>query len=138
MADARTWRVVRSWRLTRFLTWAVAASIVSVAPVSAQQTEADTNAITPAMVDLGRAVFHGKGMCFACHGQSLEGTQVAPTLKPHAWRDAKNGDYSAMMDVITKGVASTAMVASPGGVSRAEAASVAAYIWSVNNRKAKP
>lgn len=127
----------RDRRLTRILTWAAAAALAGAAPVTAQQAAADTNAITPAMVDLGRAIFHGKGMCFACHGQALEGTQVAPTLKSHAWRDAKNGDYGPLLDVITKGVPSTAMVATPGGISRAEATSVAAYIWSVNNRKAK-
>ncbi len=59
----------------------------------------DTSAITPAMVDLGRAIFHGKGTCFACHGQKLEGSQIAPTLKPHAWRDAKNGEFAAMYRV---------------------------------------
>ena len=112
--------------------------VFSAVPMAAQQAAApDTSAITPAMVDLGRAIFHGKGMCFACHGAALEGTQVAPTLKPHAWRDAKNGDYGAIVDVIAKGVASTAMVSFPGGISRAEATAVAAYIWSVNNRKAK-
>jgi len=30
------------------------------------------------------------------------------------------------------------MVALPGGLSRAEALNVASYIWSVNNRQAKP
>ncbi|HEX7545380.1 MAG TPA: hypothetical protein VF368_01550, partial [Gemmatimonadaceae bacterium] len=39
-----------------------------------QQQEADTSKITPAMVDAGRAIFHGKGTCFACHGMQLEGT----------------------------------------------------------------
>ncbi len=117
----------------------VALAMAWTSPVLAQQAvAADTSAIVPAMVDLGRAVFHGKGMCFACHGQALEGTQVAPTLKAHVWRDAKNGDYAAIIDVITKGVPSTAMVSLPGGITRAEATSVAAYIWSVNNRKAKP
>ena len=90
------------------------------------------------MVDLGRAIFHGKGMCFACHGPSLEGTQIAPTLRPHAWRDAKNGDYNNIMYVVSHGVPGTAMVALPGGITPAEVQSVAAYIWSVNNRKAKP
>src|SRR6478752_7743534 len=32
-----------------------------------QQTQPDTTAITPAMVDLGRAIFHGKGTCYAFH-----------------------------------------------------------------------
>lgn len=106
--------------------------------VTAQQVAPDTNAITPAMVDLGRAVFHGKGTCFACHGAQLEGTQIAPTLKAHAWRDAKNGQLDELFRVLSHGVPSTVMVAFPGGISRTEALNVAAYIWSVNNRSAKP
>ncbi len=78
-------------------------------------TQPDTSAITPAMVDLGRAIFHGQGTCFACHGQKLEGSQIAPTLMPHAWRDAKNGEFAAIYYVATHGVPSTLMVAYPGG-----------------------
>lgn len=98
----------------------------------------DTAAITPAMVDLGRAIFHGKGTCFVCHGQNLEGGQVAPTLKSHAWRDAKNGDFAAIYYVATHGVPSTLMVSHPGGISNAEALAVASYVWSVGQGKAKP
>jgi mono/diheme cytochrome c family protein len=100
--------------------------------------EPDANAITPAMVDLGRAIFHGKGTCFACHGAALEGTQVAPTLKTHAWRDAKKGEYAAIFGVITKGVSGTVMVALPGGISKSEALSVASYVWEVGQQKTKP
>ena len=98
----------------------------------------DTSAITPAMVDLGRAIFHGKGTCFACHGQKLEGTQIAPTLKSHAWRDAKNGEFAQIFRVATHGVPSTLMVAYPGGISAAEALAVASYVWSVGKGKVKP
>lgn len=98
----------------------------------------DTTAITPAAVDIGRAIFHGKGTCFMCHGAQLEGTQVAPTLKAHAWRDAKEGKFDEIFRVATHGVPSTVMVAFPGGISRTEALDVASYIWSVNHRKAKP
>jgi mono/diheme cytochrome c family protein len=98
----------------------------------------DTTAITPAMVDLGRAIFHGKGMCKACHGEKLEGGQIAPTLKAHAWRDAKNGEFAAIYYVATHGVPSTLMVSHPGGISNAEALAVASYVWSVGQGKAKP
>jgi mono/diheme cytochrome c family protein len=104
----------------------------------AQQTILDTAAITPQAIDAGRAMFHGKGTCFACHGAQLEGTQLAPTLKSHAWRDAKNGQLDEIFRVVTHGVPSTVMVAFPGGISRADALNVASYIWSVNNRNAKP
>jgi mono/diheme cytochrome c family protein len=98
----------------------------------------DTSAITPAMVDLGRAIFHGKGTCFACHGERLEGSQIAPTLKSHAWRDAKNGDFAEIYRVATHGVPSTLMVAYPGGITPAEAKAVASYVWSVGQGKVKP
>jgi len=116
----------------------VVGALVVPHQVTAQDAAPDTNAVTPAMVDLGRAIFHGKGTCFACHGTQLEGTQLAPTLKAHAWRDAKNGQLDEIFRVVTHGVSGTVMVALPGGISRPEALNVAAYIWSVNNRKAKP
>ena len=117
----------------------LAAAVCLTSTVHAQAvTDADTASLTPAMVDLGRAIFHGKGMCFACHGAALEGTQMAPTLKGHVWRDAKGGGYSAIVGVLLKGVSSTAMVSLPGGISEAEAKSVAAYVWSVSHRAAKP
>jgi mono/diheme cytochrome c family protein len=98
----------------------------------------DTAAITPEMVDLGRAIFHGKGTCFACHGQKLEGGQIAPTLKPHAWRDAKNGEFANIYYVATHGVPGTLMVSHPGGISSEEALAVASYVWSVGQGKTKP
>ena len=115
------------------------ALLVTAGTAAAQQSpEPDTLTITPAMVGAGRAIFHGKGSCFACHGAKLEGTQVAPTLIKKVWRDAKGGDYKAIFFIITHGVPSTVMVAFPGGVTRPEAMSLAAYIWSINNRQEKP
>jgi mono/diheme cytochrome c family protein len=103
-----------------------------------QGTAPDTSAITPAMVDLGRAIFHGKGTCHVCHGEKLEGTQIAPTLKTHAWRDAKNGEFANIYYVATHGVPSTLMVSHPGGISDTEALAAASYVWSVGQGKAKP
>lgn len=115
--------------------------LLTAGSAAAQQsapTQPDTAAITPVMVDAGRAIFHGKGTCFACHGMRLEGTQIAPTLIKTVWKDAKGGDLKAIHYVATHGVAGTLMVPFPGGITAAEAVSVASYIWSVNNRKVKP
>jgi mono/diheme cytochrome c family protein len=98
----------------------------------------DTASITPAMVDAGRALFHGGGTCFACHGAKLEGTQLAPTLIKTVWKDAKNGELGNIFNVVTRGVPGTLMVAFPGGISKGDAANAAAYVWSVNHRGAKP
>ena len=116
--------------------WLLVATLAAPYGLAAQQP--DTMSITPQAVDAGRAIFHGRGTCFACHGALLEGTQLAPTLKSHAWRDAKNGQLDEIFRVVTHGVPSTVMVALPGGISRADALNVASYIWSVNNRNARP
>jgi mono/diheme cytochrome c family protein len=98
----------------------------------------DTSAIPPDMVAAGRRIFHAQGTCFACHGSQLEGGPIAPTLKPHAWRDAKDGGLSAIFYVVTHGVRGTVMVSHPGGISDADAVRAAVYIWSVGHRGAKP
>lgn len=98
----------------------------------------DTTAITPEMISAWRAVFHGQGSCFACHGASLEGGAIAPTLKPHAWKDAKSGGHPATYGVITHGVPRKAMVSHPGGISDADAVRGATCIWSVGRRGVKP
>lgn len=103
-----------------------------------QASAPDSSAVTPATVELGRAIFHGQGTCFVCHGPKLEGTQIAPTLMPHAWRDAKNGDLTEIYRVATHGVPSTLMVAYPGSISPAQAKAVASYVWSVSRGKVKP
>lgn len=90
------------------------------------------------MVAAGRAIFHGKGTCFACHGMQLEGSQMAPTLKPHKWRDAKNGDLPEIFRIVTHGVPGTLMVAFPAGITRGDARNVASYVWSVTRGKVQP
>ena len=117
----------------------VASFATAQAPAAGQQhVLPDTNAIPPAMIDAGRKIFHGHGTCFACHGMNLEGGPIAPTLKEHSWKDAKNGDLSAIYYVVSHGVKGTAMVAHPGGIADADAVNVAAYVWSVGHRATKP
>lgn len=90
-----------------------------------------------AAISAGRLVFHGQGTCAVCHGQKLEGG-VGPTLKAHAWKDAKGGDEPAIYAVVTHGVPNTAMVSHPGGISDAQAVQVATYVWAVSHGKATP
>lgn len=95
------------------------------------------DSVDASVVAAGRAVFHGAGTCVACHGQKLEGG-VGPTLRAHAWKDAKGGDETAIYAVITHGVPNTAMVAHPGGINNTQARQVATYIWAVSHDKATP
>ena len=121
-----------------FALGAAAFSAVDQAPAVQVPALPDTSAIPPEMVSAGRRIFHGQGTCFACHGMNLEGGPIAPTLKPHAWKDAMGGELSAIYYVDTHGVRGTVMVAHPGGISDADAVRVAVYIWSVDHDRAKP
>lgn len=110
------------------------------APASAPRAaSADTApAVSAAAIAAGRGIFHGAGTCFACHGASLEGGPIAPTLRSHPWKDAHGGTLEAIYSVIAHGVPNTAMVAHPGGISDADAHNVAAYVWAVSQGRAKP
>ena len=46
----------------------------------------DSTMLTTAMVDAGRKIFHGRGTCFGCHGDKLQGGPVAPALTGRSWR----------------------------------------------------
>ena len=43
-------------------------------------TAPDSAMLTPAIIDAGRKVFHGRGSCSACHGDKLQGGPIAPAL----------------------------------------------------------
>jgi mono/diheme cytochrome c family protein len=130
-----------SGTLAGLLALSLAAAPAAVARAQGRDAAAappDTGSITPAMIASGRALFHGSGGCHNCHGEKLEGTPVAPTLRAHKWRDAVDGTLPELYRVITHGVDGTAMVPRPGGISDPQAAALASYVWAVNNRGAKP
>ncbi len=103
----------------------------------ATAADSDTAAqITEAMIDAGRKIFHGPGSCFACHGQNLQGTAIAPRLSDSTWKNG-DGSYADIVKIITNGVPGTAMVSHPGGISDQQLLKVAAYVWAVSHGKAK-
>ena len=119
--------------------FAAATALTILSGVAPAQTSAvpDSNSVNAKTINAGREVFRGHGGCVVCHGPNLEGI-VGPTLKAHKWKDAENGDYTAIIRVVSKGVPGTVMVSHPNGVSDAQIATVAAYIWAVNHGRAKP
>ena len=108
--------------------------------VRVDTTGTDGADVSSKAIDAGRAVFHGQGGCIACHGMNMQGSAIAPPLdkKGKAWLAAKGGTYDEILRVIVKGVPATAMLARPNGISDQAANNVAAYIWAVNNKGAKP
>ena len=92
---------------------------------------------TPEMIDAGRTLYAGAGICFACHGATLEGTAIAPSLADATWKNA-NGSYASILTVVRNGLAGTAMAAYPAGITDEQAQAVSAYVWAVAQGRTEP
>jgi mono/diheme cytochrome c family protein len=99
--------------------------------------EPDPTMLSPAMVDAGRKIFHGKGTCSGCHGDKLQGGPVAPALTGPSWRHI-TGTFDAIIDRVDNGLPGTLMVPHPGGISESQVFLVASYIYAVSHQKTKP
>lgn len=96
--------------------------------------------VTQEMVEQGRQIFHGQGICFTCHGQNGQGTQLAPSLVDAEWFwITPDGDrYQQMLTVIRTGVPTPRQYPAPmppmGGVNLNEdqLRSAAAYVYSLD------
>jgi mono/diheme cytochrome c family protein len=111
-----------------------AAQVVDTASKGA---EPDAAMPTPATVDAGRKIFHGKGTCSGCHGDKLQGGPVAPALTGPSWRHI-TGTFEAIIDRVDNGLPGTLMVPHPGGITEAQVFLVASYIYAVSHQKTKP
>lgn len=101
---------------------------------------ADGASVTDKMIAAGRAIYHGKGGCMACHGMNMQGSAIAPPLDKQGkpWMAATGGTFDKILYVVEHGVPNTAMLAHPNGISHQEASEAAGYVWAVNHRKIKP
>ncbi len=97
----------------------------------------DSALLTPAAIDAGRKIFHGKGTCHACHGDKLKGGPIAPALVGPKWRHI-DGSFEAIVNRIDKGLTGTLMTPRPGGISESDVRMVAAYIYAVSHGQVKP
>lgn len=96
---------------------------------------------TRAQVELGAAVFHGKGgaTCTSCHGAHGEGTALGPALSGHHWLWG-DGSYEAIAGVVQAGVPQPKKYHAPmppmGGaqLSGEQVSAVAAYVWAISHR----
>lgn len=111
----------------------------AAAAAATAATQPDTSAITPELIERGRKLYRGKGLCATCHGMKLEGTPIATAHRKDAgWKYAKDGAFPELVRVVATGVPGTVMVAYPNGLTPDDGIAVAAYIWAVNHRSVKP
>ena len=119
------------------IVFGAATANAQVADTTKQGAAAEATLMTPAMIDAGRKIFHGKGSCYACHGDKLQGGPIAPALVGPKWRHI-DGSFTAIIGRIDDGMPGTVMVGHPGGITEAQVFLVASYVFSVSQGKAKP
>lgn len=129
-------------RRHRILSLAVAAGVGLVLGPGAQaQARPDSlpPGVTPAMVNSGRQLFGGLGLCLACHGPEGKGG-IGPDLTDGKW-DHINGSYEQLVARIIKGVGTdeskTGQIMPPrggGALTDDQVKAVAAYVWTISHR----
>ena len=60
--------------------------------------------VTAAMVEEGRELFTGGGVCHSCHMEDATGGPLAPDLTDDTWLNV-DGEYLSIVEVIKTGVA---------------------------------
>jgi len=110
-------------------------------PGQALQADSLPPGVTMEMVEEGRVIFEGPGLCTTCHGESGQGL-IGPDLTDNDWIQAK-GSYLSILQVVTTGVTAdqsatgTEMPARGGSlISDADVHAVAAYIWRMSHPEA--
>lgn len=141
---------MRTWRGTLPTRWVLAlavaggwqalgvrAAAAQVVDTTKRSAAPDSLLMTPAVIDAGRKIFHGRGTCSGCHGDKLQGGPIAPALVGPKWRHI-DGTFEAMIDRIDNGLAGTLMVPHPGGITESQIFMVATYIYAVSHGHAQP
>lgn len=85
----------------------------------------------------GRKVFHGPGLCYACHGGRLQGGPVAPPLAGSN-RNPADTSFAYILHVVRAGEPHSPMVANQGGIDAGQMVQVANYVWAVSNGRSVP
>jgi mono/diheme cytochrome c family protein len=101
-------------------------------------TEADLpEGVTLAMVQAGKGLYEGSGICYTCHGAEGDGTQIGPSLRDTDWLHI-DGSYGAIVQQVMSGVDQPkefpGLMPPKGGSSLSDddVGRVAAYVWSLS------
>jgi len=113
-------------------------AVVATVPAAAQAKL--PAGVTPAMVEKGKTIWKGTGLCFACHGPEGKGA-VGPSLTDKEWIHVKDGDYAGIVAIVTKGITAAEaklgkgpMPAKGGSqISDEDVKAVSAYVWSLSH-----
>jgi mono/diheme cytochrome c family protein len=117
------------------------AAPADVAPAGGAAGAADSGgAFTDAMVEEGRRIYTGVGICAACHGPDGGGA-IGPNLTDSEWLIGE-GEYEQLVTQITEGVSAAeatnaigAIMPPKGGaaITDAQVRAVAAFVWTLSH-----
>lgn len=115
---------------------ALALCLAAAAPLAAQGLPAG---VTKESIAKGDEIFHGSGLCFACHGNDAKGA-VGPNLTDDQWLHSKGSYDDIVKQVMTgvpKEISKSGNIMPPKGgssISDDEVKLVAAYVWSLSHK----
>ena len=106
-----------------------------------QRATGPRGGVRPAAIKEGDNLFHGPGLCMACHGQDAKGMpNMGADLTDQKWLHSK-GTYDDIVKQVMTGVSakeSTNGTVMPpkggGGMSDDQVKAVAAYVWSLSHK----
>jgi len=115
----------------------VALFALSAPATASQQADSLPPGVTRAMVERGRKLFQGEGLCIACHGMEAKGG-LGPDLTDDAWLH-HDGSYAALVRQILQGIdqqaSKTGQIMPPRGgssLNEKDIQAVAAYVWTLS------
>jgi mono/diheme cytochrome c family protein len=116
------------------------AAPATVAAAATDAADAVPGEITDAMIEEGRTLYVGAGLCAACHGPSGGGIpNLGANLTDDEWLHG-DGSYESIVERIMTGVTAdesssgTVMPAKGGSaLTDAQVGAVAAYVYSLSN-----
>jgi mono/diheme cytochrome c family protein len=100
--------------------------------------------VTPAMLEKGKRLFGGAGLCMACHGADAKGgPNIGPDLTDTVWVHHK-GSYEDIYAQVVAGIglaeSQSGSIMPPrggSGLSDADLRAVSAYVWSLSRQPAR-
>ncbi len=106
---------------------------------SSTQSDSLPTGVTRAMLDRGRKLFQGAGLCLACHGMNGKGG-IGPNLTDSVWIH-HDGSYEALVRQILTGIdkdaSKSGQIMPPRGGSaldEKDIRAVAGYVWSLSRK----
>ena len=123
---------------SRLILLLACSGVLAALPLAAQTQKSLPPGVTQGMIPAGDTIYHGPGLCYACHGPTAQGL-VGPSLVDTVWIHSK-GTYpeivTQVLSGISKEVSKSGIPMPPRGgasISDEQVRAVSAYVWSLSH-----